>query len=116
MNTSKLNLVMLILVICFSMLACGVKGGRTNTETNGNSAANAQEQGGYPQEVKDEFLKSCVGAGSNAMFCACMLDKVQSKYSLEEFTTIESKITAGSPPEEFVEFSGKARAECLKKK
>lgn len=113
MNTSYSKVALLILVFCFSLVACAGKVGNANTASN---VASNGASGEYPQEVKDAFLSSCVGAGSDAMFCACVLDKVQKKYSLEEFTAIESKLKAGSPPQEFVEFTGKARAECMKNK
>ena len=38
----------------------------------------------------------------------------QDQFAFEEFSVIESKIIAGQTPEDFVEFSGKARAACTK--
>ena len=120
MNTGSRKLNALILVLCTALVACSGNTGNTNSDTANRSSANSPVAGNtaekveYPQAVVDEFLKSCESAGSNSKFCACMFEKVKSKYSFEEFTVIESKISAGTPPEEFVEFSGKARAECMK--
>lgn len=124
MNTVSRKLNLLVLVLSLALVACSGNTGNTNAVPANRSSANSTAAGsgtsdtaaevGYPQAVIDEFLKSCESAGSNAKFCACMLDKVQSKYSFEEFSVIEAKISAGTPPEEFVEFSGKARAECMR--
>lgn len=94
-------------------------GGNGRTSNASVPAPNAGNQDpaakhSYPQISVDAFLRSCEKAGSGRDFCSCMLDQVQAKYSFEEFSVIESKIVAGSPPEEFVEFSGKARAACTK--
>ena len=118
MNTSNATLITLAFVFCFVLVACSGNAGNTNTvsgaqNSSQKAASDPSVKAPYPQSVKDEFLKSCVDAGSDAKFCACVLDKVQDKYSLEEFSVIESKIAAGTPPDEFVEFSGKARAQCI---
>ena len=83
---------------------------------NGSANANstAAEDRAYPQEVADEFLKSCEESGSKRDFCQCVFERVQQQYTFEEFSVIESKIIAGEPPEDFVEFTGKARAACTK--
>jgi hypothetical protein len=78
--------------------------------TNTNSTA--AENGKYPAEVAEEFIKSCEESGGTKEFCTCMFDKVQQEYTFEEFSTIETKISSGEPPDEFVEFTGKARAAC----
>lgn len=79
----------------------------TNTPSPGTKKA-------YPQEVEDEFLRSCQSAGSSPKFCGCVFDKIQGKYSLEEFSVIELKLSSGNPPDEFVEFTGRAKAQCMR--
>ena len=91
-----------ILAISLACIAC------SPSQPNG-AAAN----GAYPQDVTDEFMKGCTKSGSGDQYCSCVFAKVQTKYSLEEFTEIEAKLKAGTPPEDFVEFSRKASAECL---
>ena len=120
---SDFRSVALIVVACTTLGACSENATNTNAVSGANpksanaatsnTGSNPAEKGPYPQEVADEFLKSCVAAGGNAKFCGCMLAKVQEKYSLEEFSVIESKIEAGTTPDEFVEFSGRARAQCI---
>lgn len=115
MNTAKL--IALVLAFSFSLISCSGNAVSNNASlTKSNTASEAPLKDSYPPEVDDEFLKSCTAAGSSDKFCACMLEKVKNKYSFEEFSAIEAKITAGAPPEEFVEFSGKAKAECMKNK
>ena len=80
---------------------------------NSNSQVSAPVQA-YPQSAADAFLDSCEKAGSDRAFCACVFEKVQAKYTFEEFSVIESKIIAGTPPDDFIEFTGKARAACTK--
>ena len=124
----------LFLLIAVSMLVCfGCSGDQpaANAEnagtatanppiaanSNGGSAnANAEtaENGKYPASVAEEFMKSCEESGGKKEFCSCMFDKVQQEYTFEEFSVIETKISAGEPPDEFVEFTGKARAACTK--
>ena len=89
-----------------------------NTPASVNNAATdanaGSESGRYPDSVAEEFVKSCERSGSSRAFCSCVFEKVQERYTFEEFSVIESKIIAGQTPEDFVEFSGKARAACTK--
>ena len=115
--------ILLLLALCTLFPACAGTQPPTNTNTPANtnvsntSAATASNSTGnreYPRETADAFLESCEEAGSTGTFCTCVFEKVQAKYTFEEFSVIESKLVAGNPPEEFVEFTGKARAECTK--
>ena len=119
-----------ILIIVVALAGAGCSGDQpaanTNAGTNANitninvanssagSANVAAEKREYPAEVAEEFMKSCEESGSPPAFCTCMFEKVQKEYTFEEFSTIETKISAGEPPEDFVEFTGKARAACTK--
>jgi hypothetical protein len=58
----------------------------------------------YPAAVVDRFLASCVGKlpagqeGQRAVFaasCRCMLDRLQGKYSLEQFNALETRMANG---------------------
>ena len=116
-------LLLLSISCCVAFAGCSAGSGNTNSASNSapvttNQAANTASSNSastYPQTTVDAFLESCQEAGSDESFCSCVFAKVQAKYSFEEFSVIESKIVAGTPPEEFVEFTGKARAECTKK-
>ena len=88
--------------------------GNQNVSATNEAKANVSAKNEYPEKVIDEFIKSCESAGSDRTFCGCVLDKVQGKYTFEEFSVIESKMSAGEAQDEFVEFTESARAECKK--
>jgi hypothetical protein len=119
-----------VLVVAFVLVGAGCSGDQPATNTNPGTVANttninvannnagnanaAAEKREYPAEVAEEFMKSCEESGSPQGFCTCMFEKVQQEYTFEEFSTIETKLNAGEPPDDFVEFTGKARAACTK--
>lgn len=115
---------LLLSLVCWVAIAgCSGGGANSNSASNGanaavtsnNPAANDASGAGYPKSTADAFLKSCEEAGSDRTFCTCVFDKVQAKYTFEEFTAIEAQLVDGDPPDEFIEFTGKAREECTKK-
>lgn len=125
MNILSLKIAVLISVSCLISLGCSRPSTNANVvppapANNSNSIAKVdhtpapRETGAYPQEVVDEFIKSCQGAGSSAKLCTCLIDKIQEKYSFEDFNVIELKLGSGNPPEEFVEFAGRAKAGCMR--
>jgi hypothetical protein len=103
--------VALKITIVFLLLALSGCGGDITNNVNSGNSSNIKNE--YPQEVADAFLQSCQGAGSKPERCSCVLDKIQRKYTFEEFSVLETKMRAGRTPDEFLEFSGKARAECM---
>ncbi|MGE3468321.1 MAG: hypothetical protein AB7J13_15485 [Pyrinomonadaceae bacterium] len=117
-----MRIFLLMIACCLPFAACSGDTPKTNTTANSNStktapasiANTANTAAAYPQSAVDAFMSSCEGAGSSKEFCACVFEKVQAKYSFKEFSVIEDGILAGTPSEEFVEFTGKTRAECMK--
>ena len=70
----------------------------------------------YPANVTQNFMNSCqTTSGGDQNLCSCLLEKIQEKYTFEEFTAIEVKMQTGKTPSEFLDFVGKAKAECNKK-
>jgi hypothetical protein len=70
----------------------------------------------YPADVTQNFMNSCqMTSGGNQEICSCLLDKIQKKYTYEEFSAIEVKMQAGQTPSDFLDFFAKVRAECSKK-
>ena len=108
MNIFSSKVLVFLFVIFFSLAGCS----RMRDALQGT---NSSVIGPYPQAVRDEFMKGCTGAGSEAGYCSCVLDKVEKKYTLNEFREIESKLKAGTPPDDFVQFGAKAKAECTTK-
>lgn len=118
-----MKILLVAFICCVAFSGCGGGAANTNATTNAvannttNSAptaGNSSTNRAYPQETVDAFLKSCESAGSDRTFCTCVFEKVQAKYTLEEFAAIEEQIQSGEPSEEFIQFSEKARAECEK--
>ena len=69
----------------------------------------------YPASVAKNFIRECTRTSGGAeKMCTCMFDKIQAKYTLEEFSAIELKMKAGQAPPDFLDFAGKARVECSK--
>jgi len=94
-----------------SVFACSPKVAENSSPQGTNQATNKE----YPPEVVEAFLDSCErSSGGKRDLCVCLLDKIQRKYNFEEFSVIEAKMKAGRTPDDFVEFTGKARAECTK--
>ncbi len=79
------------------------------------SSCSKDKKNVYTEEVKQNFMNSCVNAGATQGLCSCIFEKVQVKYTLEEFSIIEVKMKMGQTPTEFLEFAGKVRVECMKK-
>lgn len=69
----------------------------------------------YPAELTQNFMNACTLNGGEQEMCSCLLEKIQEKYTLEEYSAIETKIQFGKTPDEFLEFLGKARVQCSKK-
>ena len=133
----NLNFGLLILFLISAAVFAGCSNGPSTTDPaansrpgNSNIAANGGPQNSavsnnspgttdagnneYPQSVTDEFVAACEGTGAKRDDCECVFEKVKQEYTFNEFSEIESKINAGEPADEFVRFSEKARAECLK--
>ncbi len=50
----------------------------------------------YPPEIVANTVNACMlTSGGNEKMCSCVMDKVQEKYSLEEFIAIDTKIRQG---------------------
>ena len=135
MRNLKIVLVILVVTSFAALIGCSQNPSGTNTPANSgspatntasntlspNTAANntgpsnsVTAKNEYPQSVTDEFVTACEGTGAQRQHCECVFEKVKQQYTVEEFSEIESKINAGEPADDFVEFSEKAREECMK--
>ncbi len=71
----------------------------------------------YPADVSQNILTSCQGESATTekqAVCSCLLGKIQIKYSLAEFVTINQNISTGQAPESWTKFQGAAIEECFK--
>ncbi len=54
--------------------------------------ADTTPDGGYPQEVIDNFNESCTGAGSPASFCGCVIDELEANVPYDRFIEIDQQL------------------------
>ena len=69
----------------------------------------------FPIDVVDTLVNSCLAtSGGNQKMCSCLLGKIQMEYTYEEFALIEVKMQFDQTPADFMDFIGKAIADCRK--
>jgi len=56
----------------------------------------------YPQEVVDTFVASC-REHSDESVCRCAIDRIQRRYSLDEFKAFEARIKQGEVVKEMID-------------
>ena len=71
----------------------------------------------YPAQVRTNFINSCAaklpeGYSKN---CECMLEQIENKYSLTEYTKLEEDMKAGKDVSAFMALADSARQICFPK-
>lgn len=106
--------------------ACGTdQGNTTNHESPTAQASPATQQSPatqaspakdeYPAAAVENFVDSCAASSDGKRgVCLCVLDKIQQKYTYEDFSRMEEEMQAGETPTEFLDFMEEARAGCTK--
>lgn len=57
----------------------------------------------YPETVVENFLRACQSRASESA-CRCAIDRIQERYTAEQYEMIEAGIRAGAqPPQAFVD-------------
>jgi hypothetical protein len=56
----------------------------------------------YPPEVVDTFVASCRSHSEEAV-CRCAIDRIQRRYSLDEFRAFEARIAKGEAVKELID-------------
>jgi hypothetical protein len=70
----------------------------------------------YPASFSESFINSCSTSSSGkTQACSCVLDKIKTQYSYQEFLEIYAKIKKGEQQPEFTAFMNKARKQCAQK-
>jgi hypothetical protein len=128
-NNSVNEIKKLLLPLAMTLLlftACGTDQGNTTNQENATTQASPANQVSptsqaspakheYPAAAAENFVDSCAASSDGKReLCLCVLDKVQQKYTFEEFSRMDEEMQAGETPSEFLDFMGKARAECTK--
>jgi hypothetical protein len=72
----------------------------------------------YPAYIIKSFIDGCTEENPNpdisqTMICSCIIEKIQTKYTLEEYNEI-SKSQNGTKWDEYQQFLYKAAEECIK--
>ena len=65
--------------------ACGSSGG-------GNT---------YPDNIRNNFLSSCVGGVVTEKMCTCMIDGLEDIYTLDQFRAMEQRLQRNQPDARF---------------
>jgi hypothetical protein len=81
----RLGLVFLVL--------CGCRGGPPNP---------------YPSEVVETFVASCRTNAPESV-CRCAIDRIQRRWTLEEFKAFEARMADGEVPKELVDTAAECR-------
>jgi hypothetical protein len=61
----------------------------------------------YPDEVVDNFVTAC-RANAPEKVCTCAIDRIQRRFTLDEFRAFEQRLAQGETPKELVD----AVADC----
>lgn len=75
----------------------------------------AKKKNVYPESTLKNFMDSCIKDHEDLkVYCECTLQKIQEKYTHDQFIKIDEQAQAGETPVEFSEFLNKIAEECLK--
>ena len=60
--------------------------------------AGCNQKNDYPVEVTTNFMNSCTAQpGANSASCGCILEKIQKKWTAQEFAAYEATLAMGAP-------------------
>lgn len=95
--------VLTVLLLAFIITSCG--GGKKPGEK-------------YPDQVRTNFINGCAGKLPEGYKknCECMLEQIEKKYSLTEYTKLEEDMKAGKDVSAFMALADSARQTCFPKK
>ena len=73
-----------------SIPSTGGSGGGTESSENGGVIDIGS--GGFPEEVRQNFLTSCGGSSDgNVAYCECVLRELEAQFTIEEFFALEEE-------------------------
>ena len=72
----------------------------------------------FPGQVRTNFINGCAKKlpAEYKPNCECMLEQIEKKYSLADYTQVENDIKAGKDVSAFLAFTDSARQICFPKK
>jgi len=62
----------------------------------------------YPPEIVEAFVTACRTNAPESV-CRCAIDRVQRRFSLDEYLALEKRITNGDIPKELVDEAAECR-------
>jgi hypothetical protein len=82
-----------------TLLLSGLFGATCGLSIAGPSAQ--ANRNAYPAHVVRSFINGCIASGATASTCNCVLDKIQSRYSLQQFIQLEMQVRSSRrlPPD-----------------
>ena len=84
--------------LCTTLAAAALAFAACGDDDGGDSGESAKAGEPYPQEVRDNFLTSCdEQPNAPRSVCECSLEKIEEKYSIEEFERIDKAQREGEP-------------------
>ena len=94
-NKTK-GLLLILAIISLSLTACETKND-------------------YPDDARGRFMNSCQkSTNNNQKLCSCVLEKIQYKYSFDEYSEMNEKVKAEEIPQEYLFFLGDAKGMCAR--
>ncbi len=96
--------VLTVLILAVIISSCG-----------GNSSKPGEK---YPDQVRSNFINGCAGKLPDGYKknCECMLEQIETKYSLTEYIKLEEDMKAGKDVSAFMALADSARQTCFPKK
>lgn len=104
-SVKKLSVVVLAAVALLGLGGCS--GSSSSDDESSPKQDSSSESEGYPSEVRDQFMSSCLtSAGADTAseeevdmiedLCGCVLDAIEAEVTLDEFIEAESDILEGN--------------------
>ena len=98
-------------LLLLAVLGLGGCGSEDAPEAAGERPGPSPRPSGYSQEVRENFLKSCLENATNTakgaateeqltQTCGCILGRVQEEYSQAEFADFEQRLLGGKASDE----------------
>lgn len=119
----KIKLTHLFLMILLAVISCD-----NSTSSNSKFSNSMDSNGGeveltnlpitehkneaYPSDVVQNFMNACAQNGGKQDYCSCVLDKIQTKYSIEEYIKIEMEMKLRQTTSDFLDFLTSIQIEC----
>ncbi len=68
----------------------------------------------FPEEVRTNYISSCIRSGSDRQFCECTLEAMENRLSYQEFHKLETGMLGGDEAaiEELSGVMRDARSQC----